>query len=195
MDHSQVIGTCASCHNGVKATGKPATHIPTTAECSSCHGTAAWLPARVDHSTITGNCSSCHNGTRATGKNATHFITTIECNNCHRVNAWVPTLNYSHTSASYPGTHARPLACNDCHKTNSQTVPWPSPAYAPNCAACHANNFKPDSHKKYESPTTVRYTVSELRDCTGACHLYTNSSLTTIKERRNSQHRVNSSSF
>jgi Cytochrome c3 len=195
MDHSQALGTCASCHNGTKATGKPPTHIPTTADCGSCHKTIAWLPATFDHAGVTGNCATCHNGAKATGKPANHFVTTVDCVDCHRTAAWLPVTNYLHKSASYPGTHSRPLACNDCHTTNSQTVPYPSAAYAPNCAGCHANNFRAGSHPKWESPTKVNYTVSELRDCTGACHIYTNSSMTTIKERRNSHHRVSSGSF
>jgi hypothetical protein len=36
----------------------------------------------------------------------------------------------------------------------------------------------------------VRYTVGELRDCTGSCHVYTDATLTTIRERRSGEHRV-----
>ncbi|MBU1775903.1 MAG: hypothetical protein KJ899_04615, partial [Gammaproteobacteria bacterium] len=36
-------GTCSSCHDGVKAQGKGATHGYTTAECNTCHtGTTTW---------------------------------------------------------------------------------------------------------------------------------------------------------
>ena len=195
MDHTQALGTCSACHNGTKATGKPATHIPTTGDCGDCHKTVAWLPATFNHANVTGACSTCHNGTKATGKSPTHFQTTIGCENCHRVTAWIPTTNYIHSSPAYPGTHARPLACLDCHTSNSQTVPYRYASYAPNCAACHAGDFKAGSHPKYESPTRVNYTVSELRDCTGSCHIYTNSSLTTIKERRSSHHRVSAGGF
>ena len=37
VDHTDVHGTCASCHNGTTATGKPPTHIPTTLDCDDCH--------------------------------------------------------------------------------------------------------------------------------------------------------------
>jgi len=68
-------------------------------------------------------------------------------------------------------------------------------AYQPACAGCHAGDFKPGAHKKYENPDTP-YTVSELRDCTGACHVYTDSSLTTIKDSRpGPEHRVNAIEF
>jgi len=112
--------------------------------------------------------------------------------NCHTTTAWIPTTKYTHTSPAYPGTHSRALACTDCHTTNSQTVPYRNAAYAPNCAGCHAANFKPDSHPKYGN---VRYTVAELRDCTGACHEYTDATLSKIKNNNSSHHRVSSSSF
>ncbi|WP_455219930.1 hypothetical protein, partial [Kaarinaea lacus] len=53
VDHAQVIGTCASCHNNAVATGKPATHINTTDLCDACHaaGPIPFHPAAlgVDH--------------------------------------------------------------------------------------------------------------------------------------------------
>jgi len=68
-------------------------------------------------------------------------------------------------------------------------------AYAPDCAGCHANDYKTGPHKKTENPDT-RYTVDELRDCTGACHVYTDSSLTTVKKfRPGPEHRVNKNDF
>jgi len=42
MNHSIVApGTCATCHNGVFASGKPRKHPTTTASCdaSGCHNT------------------------------------------------------------------------------------------------------------------------------------------------------------
>jgi len=46
VDHTAVIGTCISCHNGQTATGKPPTHIPTSSDCEACHRTRAWVPTR-----------------------------------------------------------------------------------------------------------------------------------------------------
>ena len=63
--------SCASCHDGTRATGKTPTHICEQRHCESCHATTAWKPAtRVDHTQVTGTCSTCHDGTTATGKNA-----------------------------------------------------------------------------------------------------------------------------
>jgi hypothetical protein len=36
----------------------------------------------------------------------------------------------------------------------------------------------------------VYYTVSELRDCTGSCHTYTDSTMRTIVTRNLSRHRA-----
>jgi hypothetical protein len=189
VDHNAVVGTCSSCHNGSVATGKPQNHIPTTGECDTCHSTVAWTPARFDHATITGSCASCHNGGTATGKPSNHFVTNLACETCHRNTGWTP-LIFRHSSLNFPD-HGSRLDCKDCHRANAQQVPYPSPAFAPDCAACHANDFKPGPHKKYEQPTKVTYTVQELRDCTGACHVYTDSSLTTINKRRSNEHSPN----
>jgi len=81
-----------------------------------------------------------------------------------------------------------------CHGGNSETVTWKFPTYKPDCAACHADDYKSGPHKKVDTPK-ILYTVSELRDCSGACHQYTDSSLTTIKKIRNGEHRVNDGDF
>jgi hypothetical protein len=69
-------------------------------------------------------------------------------------------------------------------------VTWSFPSYAPDCAACHANDFRPDEHKKVDTPR-ILYTVGELRDCAGSCHTYTDPSLTTIAETESGEHSVN----
>jgi hypothetical protein len=72
---------------------------------------------------------------------------------------------------------------------NSQSATWIFSAYQPDCAGCHADDFKPGPHKKVKDPA-IKYTVSELRDCTGACHTYTDSSLTQIEKSRSGEHRA-----
>ncbi len=71
---------------------------------------------------------------------------------------------------------------------------WSSPSYQPDCAGCHRRDYERDEHKKHENPDRD-YTVSELRDCSGSCHVYEDSSLDEIKDRRNRQHRVSDSEF
>ena len=163
--------------------------------------TLAWKPASVDHSKITSGCAACHNGISATGKSASHWVTGRDCNYCHAYPKWSP-LTFvttkggqgSHLSLTYPGDHTgvKP-ACTACHTTRADTVTWRTPAYSGSCAGCHASTYRPGEHRKYGA---VNYTVSELRNCSGACHIYTDSTLTKIATTRNGpQHRVTKSSF
>ncbi|HSG65877.1 MAG TPA: hypothetical protein VLD39_12790, partial [Gammaproteobacteria bacterium] len=80
---------------------------------------------------------------------------------CPSRDYWAP-LVFDHQSANYPGDHRVNPGCRGCHTTNAQTVPWPTPAFAPDCAACHASDYRPGPHRNA--------TVSALRDCAGACH-------------------------
>jgi hypothetical protein len=43
VDHTQVLGSCQSCHNGVIATGKPPDHPPASSQCELCHRTNTWV--------------------------------------------------------------------------------------------------------------------------------------------------------
>jgi hypothetical protein len=170
--------------------------VLTTNICEDCHSPATWSPVvTVDHNQVIGSCSSCHDGNAATGKNQGHFITARDCEVCHDPGAWIPHI-YRHTGLAYePLDHRGNLACTECHQNNSDPVIWPSPGFQPDCAGCHANDFRSGPHKKYENPD-VTYTVSELRDCTGACHVYTDSSMTTIKDNRpGPEHRINNGDF
>jgi hypothetical protein len=190
MNHAGIVVGCASCHNGAAAEGKPATHIPTSAPCESCHkSTVTFSGARMDHSRVTAPCASCHNGITAEGKTAKHFVTTLPCESCHRPAAWI-LVTYRHASPRYPD-HGKTFDCVSCHSANAQTVQWKFAAYQPDCAACHANVFRPIAHLKFQKPVPVYYTVAELRDCTGACHIYADSTLRTILTRRQGEHRAN----
>ena len=163
FDHSNITTQCLTCHNGTTATGKPQDHIQSGTACEDCHSTNAWLPASFDHANITTGCDACHNGVIATGKDNNHFITTQQCNVCHSSSYWIPALNYDHQSLRYPGDHtgSNPQ-CIDCHTSNSQTVSWPSSAYVPECAACHAGDYRQDKHENLP--------ISGLIDCAGTCH-------------------------
>jgi hypothetical protein len=180
----------------VKATGKPTSHIPTTQECNACHSTLAWIPAAFSHTGITGNCASCHNGTTATGTSTGHMtfpVNNFDCSHCHTTAAWTPNTFKHIVSGGYPGDHRVALTCLSCHTANTDAATWRTPAYKPDCAGCHTNRYKPDPHTKYGN---VKYTVSELRNCSGACHIYTDSTLTAIKNSRpGPQHRLTASQF
>ncbi len=194
FDHSSASGSCYTCHNGRKATGKPANHITSSNSCDACHSPGSWAGARFDHSSASGSCSTCHNGRKATGKSSNHFVTSVQCYECHSTRSWVPTSRYSHKSGFYPGDHRSKVGCVDCHKSNNQSVTWRNAAYKPDCAGCHAAKYKARKHKKVSSPR-IYYTVSELRNCAGSCHRYTDSSMTTRAKTRNSKHKVSRGGF
>jgi hypothetical protein len=111
----------------------------------------------------------------------------VQCDACHTTNGWLPVTRYSHTSGNYPGDHRTSVTCVRCHTSNTQTATWKSGGYKPYCAGCHAGDFEPGEHRKIDSPS-VYYTVSELKDCAGACHRYTDSSMSTTSRTRNSKH-------
>jgi len=190
FDHSNAAGRCSSCHNGVSATGKSSGHPATTAQCDSCHTTNSWSGAGFNHDNAAGRCSSCHNGVNAEGKSGNHFVTTAQCDSCHTTNRWSPTLNFRHSTSSYPGDHRGGLLCSDCHRSNSEQIPWMFSAYQPECAACHASDYDAGEHQK--TPNT-NYSVSELRDCSGACHEYNANG--TIRKQRFGKHRASDSGF
>ncbi|MBE9516836.1 MAG: hypothetical protein IME93_07635 [Proteobacteria bacterium] len=196
FDHGSVVpGTCASCHNGSTAPGKPAGHVVTAESCDVCHSTNAWVPAGFDHATVApGTCSTCHNGTTATGKPGGHFTTTQQCDACHSTSGWLPVGSYTHVSPLFPGAHRLSVTCIACHTGNTELVVWPFSAYKPECAGCHASNYDIGEHKKVESPV-IYYTVDELKDCSGSCHIYEDDTFTTIKDSRSGEHRPGSSDF
>ena len=100
----------------------------------------------------------------------------------------MPLISYTHTGIGYR-PHAGSMDCNECHRNNNEVIAYQFPAYRPNCAACHANDFETDEHKKVNSPR-IYYTVGELQDCTGSCHVYTDSTMTQIQEVRAANHRA-----
>jgi hypothetical protein len=145
-------------------------HIETSLDCSSCHTTATFAGGTWTHdSSSVNNCDTCHSpGGGATPKPSGHLNTTEQCDVCHTTNGWAPT-NFSHSPlGNYPGNHRRDPGCNGCHgSVISSTIPWPYPQYAPDCAACHANDFK----RKGKHIGGENGTVSQNRNCAGSgCH-------------------------
>jgi hypothetical protein len=186
FDHAVVTAACSTCHNGMTATGKSPSHLPTPNSCDDCHTTAAWSPARFDHTVVTASCGTCHNGRTATGKPSNHFITSLECSECHNTSVWSAST-FRHSSPNYPSGHRQVGDCTACHVANTEASAWLTPSFKPDCAGCHATRFRPSPHTKVDSPQQL-YSVSELRDCSGACHLYTDATLTQIQERRSGHH-------
>jgi hypothetical protein len=115
-------------------------------------------------------------------------VTTQSCDVCHRAGAgWTPVTAYTHKTAFYKA-HRASVTCNACHTNNNEVIAWKHAGYKPDCAGCHADDFKQGPHKKVDSPV-VYYNVVELKDCSGSCHKYTDTTFTTIKQNRTGKHR------
>ncbi|MBS0579517.1 MAG: hypothetical protein JSR36_09655 [Proteobacteria bacterium] len=194
FDHAAVLPhSCNSCHNSVQAIGLPRAHVPTTQQCDTCHGTLGWRPAKVDHTALTTSCTSCHNNIAALGIGAGHLTTRLDCRTCHTYPDW-DVLHFRHASAAYPGTHRKALSCVSCHTTGSEQVPYAMPAEAGTCAGCHARDFRPAAHPKVVNGEM--YAVSELANCTGACHVYSDPTQSKIaKSKPGPYHRVSDAAF
>jgi Cytochrome c7 and related cytochrome c len=194
FDHAAVAPhTCVSCHNAVRAIGLPRSHIPTTQSCDACHGTLGWKPAKVDHTAFVSGCAACHNNAGAVGIPAGHLRVSRDCSSCHSYPEW-SAVRFRHTSAAYPGDHRVALTCSSCHTSETEAVPYPSPANAGTCAGCHAKDFKPAQHPKVLKGAD--YTVSELANCSGACHVYSDASDTKVgKSQPGPYHRVTDATF
>jgi hypothetical protein len=194
FDHKSVAPhTCTTCHDSVHAIGLPRKHIPTTEQCDTCHGTLAWMPVKLDHTKLTTACATCHNNAGAVGMSAGHMSTKRDCATCHTYPDW-SALSFKHVSAAYPGQHRAALSCTACHTTNTDQVPYLSPANAGTCAACHAKDFKPDAHPK--TVKGIKYSASELANCSGACHIYSDSTQPTItRSLPGPYHRVSDATF
>jgi len=129
ISHAGVTGNCASCHNGVLATGVVPGHIRTTGPCQDCHTTLAWLPARLDHRGITASCSSCHNAVIAAGMPAQHVATHAECDSCHGTIGWLP-VRFSHLELT--------AVCASCHNGSLATGKQAQhPQTSADCGTCH----------------------------------------------------------
>ena len=122
-----------------------------------------------------------------------HMITRLDCATCHSFPDW-SLIRFHHTSAAYPGAHRAALSCTSCHTSDTDKVPYPSAANAGTCAGCHAKDFKPAAH-----PRTIKgvtYTASELANCSGACHVYSDTTQSTItRSLPGPHHRVSDATF
>ncbi|MFK9866848.1 cytochrome c3 family protein, partial [Escherichia coli] len=72
------------------------------------------------------------------------MTTSLDCSSCHRYPVW-SAVAFVHSSSAYPGDHAS-ATCIACHSSNTESAAWPSAAYRPSCAGCHATRFKPERH-------------------------------------------------
>ncbi len=132
VEHSAVLGSCFSCHNGRISTGKPRDHVQSSNDCDNCHTTFTWFNARFHHENVTGNCVICHNNVIAVGKQPTHLTTANVCESCHRFTSWIP-FRVDHNEVIG--------ACFSCH--NNSTAVGKPVNHIPSgndCESCHTTN-------------------------------------------------------
>jgi hypothetical protein len=191
MNHAGMAGQCASCHNGsygfVNAAGKPTNHIPTSAQCDTCHtnGFVLWSPAVMNHTGMNGQCSTCHSGSyvsqNAQTKTATHIATTAQCDTCHSSTVTWATATFAHdastngtcstchngvTALGKPTNHLPTnMQCDTCHTGFSAFKParMSHTGTAGQCSTCHSGSFT--SINALAKPTNHIPTVSQCDTC------------------------------
>lgn len=148
-----VAGRCSTCHNGVNALGRSVTHIPTSAQCDTCHlNFTAFAPATMNHAgnspAVNNNCSTCHGGAytfvNALAKPPTHVTTTAQCDTCHKTTtylSWAEGVTYTHGPTAVG-------VCSTCHNGTVLNALPKNPTHIPTtaqCDNCHSNYiaFKP----------------------------------------------------
>ncbi len=171
-------GTCANCHNGTQALGKPANHLPTSAACDVCHANfTAFAPAKMNHAGSTGpvsagNCSTCHSGTylsiNAQVKPSTHVSTTAQCDTCHRSTTTWATATFSHDATAVG-------RCSTCHNgTTALGKPTTHIPSSAQCDTCHKNytGFRPAAMN--HAGTTGPTAAGNCATCHGGAYVSVN---------------------
>jgi len=144
MNHTGMAGKCSTCHNGAYAStnAQPqgTTHIPTTAQCDSCHtSTTDWGARAMNHTVVASTpCTTCHSGAylteNAQTKSATHIpVGTLQCSSCHNTTVFSP--------ATMDHTAVVATPCSTCHggayvAANAQTKPA---THLPTTAECNSS--------------------------------------------------------
>lgn len=148
---------CMDCHDGVIATGKTATHIPTNQDCGACHSITTFANATsFDHTGVTSGCqaSGCHTSGNPSvtdvtdDPNRTHIPivnsgTEVDCYNCHKSpGGTFANASMDHTVVAFEG-------CESCHDGNHDGANAAHIATAKSsthfvtsitpCASCHTS--------------------------------------------------------
>lgn len=136
--HMPLTGSCSSCHtSGTAAEGPAAGHtsfVGWPIECNSCHKSMiTWLGAGFHSGNEAGICRNCHNTTVQPSSHTKAGVVSLSCDKCHTQTAWT-------------GAHTSKLSlyCGDCHSTDSNavkehgTISVGSKYY--NCGNCHSTS-------------------------------------------------------
>lgn len=120
MDHTGLDGQCSTCHSGAylseNAQMKPSGHLPTTAQCDTCHASrTSWATGVSGHAhTVAdaGKCSTCHTpGGGGLAKPTNHIPTVLQCDTCHD-NPLSSPIGFKPAKMDHTGSGGQ---CNTCH--------------------------------------------------------------------------------
>ena len=140
--------------------GKPATHIPTTAPCETCHkSTVTFAGARMDHSRVTAPCASCHNGGWPRASRPSTSSPICLAKSCHRtgdLDAGDLPARLAALSGSRPGAQTAPAATPRMRKPFHGN----SPLFSRIAPAAMPPTIGRSSHLKFQRPVKVYYTVA-----------------------------------
>lgn len=133
--HGESTEACASCHNGIDATGKKVDHINVTVNCVACHSFQQWSPVLiVDHLEVRDHCDHCHTGNIAIKKPINHLATRNNCQACHDTSQFSPVAKLDHISITGD--------CALCHFEGDATRKMPNHIRTTNnCELCHNSIF------------------------------------------------------
>lgn len=172
-----VTNNCASCHDGIKSSGKSVGHMATVfdtpqnqdQDCSDCHIVKFdnFTGGSFDHTTgVNNNCGSCHDGFTAKGraiaKKLDHIPAINECSQCHddtTVTGGFMTWNLFVN----PNEHMKFLnGCEGCHtakylSARTNLLKAGSVNHVPtsqDCHFCHSNtNFADNTQFTHDGIT------------------------------------------
>jgi len=94
----------------------------------------------------------------------------------------------------YPDVNVEPIATNPVTAPKATLrMKLEAHIHDANCAACHAKDYKPAAHPKTKGQN---YAVSEVANCSGACHVYSETTPPTIlRSLPGPHHRVSDATF
>ncbi len=116
----------------------PGVDAPSTIGMPNIVGTAYPYKVSAADPFPDGIQNSCDSVTCGADMPVGHFVTTRQlCDSCHPTGEWTTTPTYTHVGGNYPGNHRAYFKCTDCHTSNSETISWLYPVYAPTCGGCH----------------------------------------------------------
>ena len=193
MNHGAVTATpCSTCHGGAyvaaNAQTKPATHLPTTAECNSsgCHSsTTSWAGAAPVHTLPAfANCISCHvPGGSGLSKPSNHIPTippTKQCSDCHNMYPQtfnpIRTMDHTGTTGMCSTCHNATYAFANANPQGVRHIPTGS-----QCDSCHTSTLNWTSRSMNHSavsstPCSTCHSgayLSENADQKGSSHIAT----------------------